>query len=157
NETAAGTAAAPATPAKPAGKETASSKESPRSNTAPDPSANAGRPQPDALAASATPGSETDPELVRKAADGFLINGSVNNGAASPFSQSNAFGNFRHNSNSRYNGNIGLTFDNSAFDARQYSLTGQDTPKPSYSRFQGMLSFGGPIRIPRLLKNGPNL
>ena len=44
---------------------------------------------------------------------------------------------------------------NSAFDARSFSLTGQDTPKPGYNRMQGLASFGGPLKIPRLLdRNG---
>ena len=39
-------------------------------------------------------------EFKQSAADGFLINGSVNNGAASPFAQSAAFGNNRRNGRS---------------------------------------------------------
>lgn len=77
--------------------------------------------------------------------DGLLINGSVNNGNNSAFAQSGAFGNNRRNGRSLYNGNIGMTFDNSNMDARTYSITGQDTAQPNYSRFQGMFSFGGPI------------
>ncbi len=98
-----------------------------------------------------------DPELAQRSADGLLINGSVNNGASSPFAQFPAFGNNRRGQRSLYNGNLGVTLNNSAFDARSYSLTGQDTPKPGYSRIQGLFSFGGPIKIPRLLiRNGPN-
>lgn len=96
-------------------------------------------------------------ELAQRAADGLLINGSVNNGAASPFAQFPAFGNFRRGQRPLYNGNIGLIMNNAAFDARSYSVTGQDTPKPAYSRLQGLFSFGGPIKIPRLIeRNGPN-
>jgi len=57
-------------------------------------------------------------DLNRRAADGFLINGSVNNGAASPFAQLAAFGNSRNGTNGLYNGGIGIIFDNSALDAR---------------------------------------
>ena len=90
--------------------------------------------------------------------DGFLINGSVNNGAASPFAQSAAFGNNRRGPRSLYSGSVGVVLSDSLFDARSFSLTGQDTPKPGYSHVQGNLSFGGPIRIPRLIpRNGPNL
>jgi hypothetical protein len=90
--------------------------------------------------------------------DGFLINGSVNNGAATPFAQSAAFGNNRRGPRSLYNSSLGLVIDNSALNARNYSITGQDTPKPGNSRVQGLASFGGPIRIPRLVpRNGPNL
>ncbi len=104
-----------------------------------------------------TPDAVATAELAQRAADGLLINGSVNNGASSPFAQFPAFGNNRRGQRSLYNGNLGLIMNNSAFDARSFSLTGQDTPKPRYSRFQGLFSFGGPIRIPRLLmRNGPN-
>src|SRR5262249_52740221 len=113
------------------------------------------------LAASATSGDAPQAEaptgqdaadLRQRAADGLLVNGSVNNGAASPFAQLQAFGNNRRGLRSLYNGNVGITFNNSIFDARPYSRTGQDTPKPGYSHFVGMASFGGPIRIPHLLK-----
>jgi hypothetical protein len=88
--------------------------------------------------------------------DGFLINGSVNNGAASPFAQSAAFGNNRFR-RSQYNGNVGLTFDDSSMDARPFSLTGQDTPKSPYTKVTGLLSLGGPLNIPRVMPRGPNL
>ena len=52
------------------------------------------------------------------AADGFLINGSVNNGAASPFAQPAAFGNNRRRPGALYNGMIGGLFSNSMWDAR---------------------------------------
>ncbi len=87
--------------------------------------------------------------------DGFLVNGSVNNGAASPFAQSGAFGNNRRGMRSLYNGSLGLTFGNSSLNARAYSLTGQDTPKPGYSHMQGVFSFGGPVRIPRVFFKAP--
>ncbi len=90
--------------------------------------------------------------------DGFLINGSVNNGASTPFAQSAAFGNNRRGRGSLYNGSLGLTFDNAFWDARNYSITGQDTRKPGYNHLRGLASFGGPIRIPHLVeRNGPNL
>jgi hypothetical protein len=101
----------------------------------------------------APPAAEGD--LTERAADGFLINGSVNNGAASPFAQAAAFGNYRARGKGLYNGGIGITFDTSALDARAFSLTGQDTPKPAYNRLTGLLTLGGPLRIPHLIKNGP--
>lgn len=108
----------------------------------------------------ATPPPAPDPaataELAQRAADGFLINGSVNNGASSPFALLPAFGNHRRGQRSMYNGNLGFILNNSAFDARAYSLTGQSTPKPGYNRLQGLFSFGGPMKIPGLIKrNGP--
>ncbi len=93
-------------------------------------------------------------ELAQRAADGLLISGSVNNGASSPFALLPAFGNQRRGQRSMYNGSLGMIWNNSAFDARSYSLTGQDTPKPGYNRFQGLLAFGGPLKIPRLLERG---
>ncbi len=94
----------------------------------------------------------------RGTGDGFLINGSVNNGAASPFAQLAAFGNNRRNARSLYNGGIGVLFGNSALDARPFSFTGQQTPAPSYSDTQIVASFAGPLRIPRLItRNAPNL
>ena len=97
-------------------------------------------------------------EFSQSPSDGFLINGSVNNGLASPFAQAGAFGNYRPGRRSLYNGSLGLIFGNSFWDARAFSLTGQDTPKPAYTRAQGLLSFGGPLKIPRLIpRDGPNV
>ncbi len=106
------------------------------------------------------PAAETAPQEAsaqsQRAADGLLINGSVNNGASSPFAQLQAFGNNRRGGRSLYNGSLGFSLDNSALDARTYSLTGQDTLKPDYSRLTGMAAFGGPLKIPGLIKrNGP--
>ena len=50
---------------------------------------------------------------------------------------------------------FGFILNNSALDAQNYSLTGQDTPKPSFNQFQGVATLGGPLRIPRLMPNGP--
>ena len=102
------------------------------------------------------PGEPSEDELSQNAADGFLINGSMNNGAASPFAQAAAFGNNRFGGRNLYNGGIGIIFDNSALDAKPFSLTGQNTPKAAYNRMTGVLTLGGPLRIPRLLRNGPN-
>src|SRR5262249_47294485 len=97
-------------------------------------------------AAQAIPSSDQD-ELAQKASDGLLINGSALNGASSPFAQNAAFGNNRRGPGSLYNGSLGLIFDNSALDARSFSLSGQDTPKPSYSQLQSVFTLGGPLRI----------
>ena len=101
-------------------------------------------------------GEQNPADLNQRAADGFLINGTANNGASSPFAISQAFGNARRGIRSLYNGNLGFVIDNSALDARTYSLTGMDTQKPTYNHIQGMFSFGGPVRIPGLVRNGPN-
>ena len=94
-------------------------------------------------------------DLNQRAADGLLINGTVNNGAASPFAQLAAFGNNRR-TRSLYTGSAGIVLDNSALDARSYSLTGQNTPKPSFNHFTGAFNVGGPVKIPHLtLNNAP--
>ncbi|MBZ5612141.1 MAG: carboxypeptidase regulatory-like domain-containing protein [Acidobacteriia bacterium] len=114
-----------------------------------------GAPSQDASAASSGAFANQDPsELNQRASDGFLINGTANNGASSPFSLAQAFGNNRRNARSLYSGNLGLIFDNSSLDARPYSFTGQDTPRPAYNHMQGVVAFGGPLRIPRLFRNG---
>jgi carboxypeptidase family protein len=94
-------------------------------------------------------------EANEQALDVFLVNGSVNNAATTRFSLDQAFGNRRANSKSLYNGGLAAIFDNSALDARPYSLSGLQTPKPFYNRITGAFTLGGPIRIPHLLPHGP--
>ena len=77
-------------------------------------------------------------DLSRRAADGFLISGTANNSASSPFALSRSFGNARGGLGPLYTGNIGFVLGNSALDARAYSLSGMDTEKPSYNHMQGM-------------------
>ena len=101
------------------------------------------------------PAAEASPEVAQRAADGLLVNGSVNNAASSPFSQLPAFGNNRAPGRWPYNGNIVLQGGFSPFDAKPYSLTGQNTNRPDYTKMTGIATFGGPIRIPGLLRNGP--
>ena len=92
-----------------------------------------------------------------QSADGLLVNGSVNNAATSQYSLSQAFGNRRPNSRSLYNGGFAAILDNSALDARQYSLSGFSTPKPAYNRITAGFTFGGPFKIPHLLPRGPSM
>jgi hypothetical protein len=89
-------------------------------------------------------------------ADGFVVNGSVNNAATSKYSTAAAFGNTRSGSKGLYNGGLAAILDNSAFDARPYSVTGFEAPKDSYNRITAALTIGGPLKIPRLLPHGPN-
>jgi hypothetical protein len=112
--------------------------------------AQAAPPGPDSSTASVDPS-----DLNQRAADGFLINGTANNGASSPFSLGHAFGNTRKGMRSLYSGYLGIIVDNSELDASPYSLTGQDTPKPPYDHLTGVLALGGPIKIPHLIRNGP--
>jgi len=44
-----------------------------------------------------------------------------------------------------------VILDNSALDARPFSLTGQDSPKAAYNHFRSTGAFGGPLKIPKLL------
>jgi hypothetical protein len=94
-------------------------------------------------------------EANQQSSDGFLVNGSVNNAATSRYSLDQAFGNRRSNSRALYNGGFAAIVDNSALDARPYSLSGLDTPKPSYNRVTAIVTLGGPLRIPHLLPRGP--
>lgn len=89
------------------------------------------------------------------ATDGLLINGSQSNAATSKFSLDPAFGNRRAGSKSLYTGGFAVHEENSALDARPYSLTGLETPKDEYNRFTGVATLGGPLHIPRLLPHGP--
>ena len=106
-------------------------------------------------AAPIAPGQESPNQ---SATDSLAINGSVNNGASSAFSTNPAFGNNRRGFGSLYNGAVMLTVDNSALDARNYSLTGQDTRKAAYNDLTGGFQFGGPLRIPHLIpiQSAPN-
>src|SRR4029079_8185477 len=89
--------------------------------------------------------------------DGYLVNGSVNNGAASPFAQLAAFGNNRRGARSLYNVDFGAILGNSAWDARPFSFTSERAPKPSYTDVQLLGTFGGPLKIPGIVQNRPNL
>lgn len=80
-------------------------------------------------------------------ADRLLTNGTVNNAASSVFALPRAIGNNRTGGRSPYNGNISVAGANALFDARTFSLTGQDTPKPAYNRLQSAITIGGPFQI----------
>jgi hypothetical protein len=91
-----------------------------------------------------------------RTSDGLLIDGSVNNAGSSPFSLAQAFGNTRNHHGGLYNGGISVIFDTSALDARPYSLSGLNTPREFYNQVTGVVTLGGPVRIPHLLPRGPN-
>ena len=63
-----------------------------------------------------------------------------------------AFGNARRNRQMQYTGNANFTLDNSVWDAQTYSLNGQQVAKPAYAASSASLMFGGPLKIPKLLK-----
>jgi hypothetical protein len=91
------------------------------------------------------------------ASTGLLINGSMSNAATSQFSLAPAFGNTRNGGRRLYNGGIGFRLDNSALDAKNFSVTGQNTAKPAYNDMTGLVTLVGPINIPRLMPRGPTL
>ena len=62
-----------------------------------------------------------------------------------------SFGNGRRNPRSHYNANVALILNNSALDARPFSLTGQDTPKAAAAQFRSTGMLGGPLKIPHVL------
>jgi trimeric autotransporter adhesin len=95
-------------------------------------------------------------EQNQDSSEGFLVNGSVNNAATSQYSLDRAFGNRRPNSKSLYNGGLAVIFGNSALNARAYSLSGLEISKPFYNLVTGVVTIGGPMKIPRLLPHGPN-
>ena len=82
------------------------------------------------------------------ASDAFVLNGSVSNRI-----ESRAIGNVRKGPRSWYSGNLNFIMDNSALDARAFSLTGQNTAKPAYNHLQIGGSLGGPLYIPHVLKS----
>ena len=94
-------------------------------------------------------------DVAQRANDGLLVNGSVNNAASSVFNTLPAFGNNRAPTRWPYNGNLAWLVNHSSLDARPFSLTGQNTPRPPYTKITGIATIGGPVRIPGLLRNGP--
>jgi hypothetical protein len=84
-----------------------------------------------------------------------IINGSTINGAATPFAQPRAFGNNRPRLSSLYNGGVNVALGNSAWNAVPYSFTSPSPPAPSYDDLQLGFNFGGPLRIPWVVKYGP--
>jgi trimeric autotransporter adhesin len=122
------------------------------SNGAPPSKTEAPKPKDSNIADAPKP--QEDP--AQQPSDGLLINGSVNNAATSQFSLAPAFGNNRSGKKGLYTGGLAIILGNSALDARPYSLSGQTTPKPEYSRLTGVVTLGGPLNIPHLLHHGPN-
>ena len=113
------------------------------------------KPQGEQAAAAAPPPVIPD-EVAQRASDGLLINGSVNNAATSQFSMAPRFGNTA-SGRSLYTFMLNLRLENSALDAKSYSLAGFDSPKPNTNQITGGFSLQGPLKIPHLLHHGPNL
>jgi len=89
-------------------------------------------------------------------ADGLLVQGSENNAATSRYATSGAFGNTRSGTHGLYTGGFGVVLDNSATDARPYSIAGATASKQTYDQITNSAYLGGPLNIPRLLPRGPN-
>ena len=66
-----------------------------------------------------------------------------------------AFGNRRRNQQPQIRGRATFSLNDSAFDARSYSINGQSVAKPEYSRARYGIGLGGPLRIPKLFSS-PN-
>ncbi len=79
--------------------------------------------------------------------DALLVNGSVSNGV-----ERRAIGNFRKGPGSGYRGDVSSIMDNSALDARVFSVTGQDIPKSAYNHVKYGFTLGGPLGIPHLFR-----
>jgi hypothetical protein len=62
-----------------------------------------------------------------------------------------SFGNARRDRRMQYNANASFTLDNSIWDARNYSINGQETPKAPYAKARASAMVGGPLKIPHLL------
>jgi len=83
--------------------------------------------------------------------DALLVNGSVSTGI-----ERRAIGNFRVGPGSLFNGGLSFIVDNSALDARPFSVNGLDTPRPNLSLLKPGVSFGGPLMIPHLFRYNGN-
>ena len=112
------------------------------------------KPQGDQAASAAPP--PVPDETAQRAADGLVVNGSVNNAATSQFSLAQRFGNTA-SGKSRYSFGLNLSVGNSALSARSYSFSGFDTPKQETSQIVGGFTMQGPLKIPHVLRNGPNV
>jgi hypothetical protein len=95
-------------------------------------------------------------EAAQRAADGLLVNGSVNNAATSQFTLAQRFGNTA-SGKSLYSFMVNARVDNSALDARSYSLAGVNTSKPETNQITGGFALQGPLKIPGVLRDGPNI
>jgi len=84
------------------------------------------------------------------AAEGMLINGSLNNGASTPFALPRGIGNNRPRLPSVRTYAIGLQLGNSAWDSGPYALSGTRAVKPSYTDTQITGTFEGQLRIAAL-------
>jgi len=107
-----------------------------------------------AVAAAPPPDEPRQADSSTGAADGFVIAGSVNNGASTPFALSQRFGNVITQGRQRYFTTLTFTGNSSALNATPYSLTTVRS-NPDYSSLNVNAQVQGPLQIPGLIKNGP--
>jgi hypothetical protein len=65
--------------------------------------------------------------------------------------QNGPFGNRARRGRQGYHGSLSFSLNNSALDARPYSLTGETVPKPSFAQSRLSFAGGGPLMIPKLV------
>lgn len=129
-------------------------KELPAEEASPEPAVIA--PKPGASTPRDSAAQKGPPEENDQSADGYLVNGSVNNAATSIYSTNPAFGNSRTNIRALYNGGFAAILDNSSLDARPFAVSGVKAPKNTYTHVTAAFQFGGPLNIPHLMPHGPN-
>ncbi len=61
------------------------------------------------------------------------------------------FGNRARRGRQGYHGMASFSLNNSVWDAKPFSLTGEEVPKPSFAQSRFSLVGGGPLMIPKLL------
>ena len=88
------------------------------------------------------------------AADGFVIAGSVNNGASTPFALTQRFGNAVLQGRPRYFTTLTFSGNSSVLNATPYTIASVRN-KPDYSSLNVTGNVQGPLRIPGLIRNGP--
>jgi hypothetical protein len=88
------------------------------------------------------------------APDGFVVNGSVNNAAASDVALPRMFGNARPQTRPPYTGSLGFGMGDSAWDARPYSVVTPAPSAPDYGDHQVSVSLGGALQVPWIGRQG---
>ena len=101
------------------------------------------------LAAGRGTGPAPPPPPAGDGGDAFLVSGTVNAGGAQP-----SVGNVNRPTGLRlFRGQVTFNGNNSAWDARQPTLTGIQAPKPDTSQLGISSLFQGPLKIPGLRAN----
>jgi hypothetical protein len=120
-------------------------------NAPPEPASNGQFRRTDVNASSEAPPAEAESlapgEMNQSASNAFVVNGSTS-GAV----ERRAIGNARKGPASMYRGDLSTVVDNSALNARPFSLTGQETPRQAYNHLKFGASFGGPVYIPHVYR-----